>query len=352
MVFSPCRCDTPAGAIGEEGSGGNVMDDALADWADDDERLLARHIFGTADRGVALSLTGAWVRAHGFGVARTIDIEISIGAAVGVGLADGTALFVKVWPGTVDGQALGAQIAVQRHAHALGLPAPAVRSGPLPLGPGRGVAMAHDRSGVATDTTRPGVRRAMARGLARLIAALDGCRDIAGLPCRTLPPADAIWPAPHNALFDFAATTRGAGWIDAIAAEALATLRAADDRIVVGHCDWSARNMRMADGTIAVVYDWDSVFLEREAIVVGSAAASFTGGCASGAPLPSPEQALAFVRDHEAARGAAFSRSEIALIAAAASYARAYTARCEHAIGADWTGSSRESLRTHGAIRF
>jgi hypothetical protein len=42
-------------------------------------------------------------------------------------------------------------------------------------------------------------------------------------------------------------------------------------------------------------------------------------------------------------------------VAASITYARAYTARCEHAgdpSGAGWNGSSRQSLKDHGAFRF
>ena len=70
---------------------------------------------------------------------------------------------------------------------------------------------------------------------------------------------------------------------------------------------------------------------------------------------PTVGEVAAFVRDYEQARGAAFTRSELAGIEAGATYARAYKARCEHAIdpgGAHWRGSSRASLKAHGPFRF
>jgi hypothetical protein len=45
------------------------------------------------------------------------------------------------------------------------------------------------------------------------------------------------------------------------------------------------------------------------------------------------------------------TRAEIAEVEAAATYARAYKARCEHALDAQgmrWQGSSRESLKRNG----
>lgn len=43
----------------------------------------------------------------------------------------------------------------------------------------------------------------------------------------------------------------------------------------LGHLDWSAKNMRIAGHSIAVVHDRDAIFAADEAHVVGSAAASF-----------------------------------------------------------------------------
>ena len=52
-------------------------------------------------------------------------------------------------------------------------------------------------------------------------------------------------PPPHNALYDFEATKRGAGWIDAAAAEAKAVVDDFRGRIVVGHIDWSVDQARV-----------------------------------------------------------------------------------------------------------
>jgi len=60
-------------------------------------------------------------------------------------------------------------------------------------------------------------------------------------------------------------------------------------------------------------------------------------------------------RDYEQARGSNITASELAETAAGATYARAYEARCEHAldsIGANWGGSSRGSLKSHGPFSF
>jgi hypothetical protein len=325
-------------------------------WTDPEDRLLARAVFGTDDLGAARGTILDWVAGQGFGRARVAAIELSVGAAVTVCLADRSRIVVKVWPGTADARSLAAQMEVQAAMAARGFPAPAVLTKLSALGPGWAVGMAYDRAGAPTDVRVPGVRRAMAGGLARFVAEAEACRGVGGLPRWPLPPEGALWPKPHNALFDFGATARGAGWIDEAAGPALRAMRSARSRTVVGHGDWSAKNMRMGPAEIAVLYDWDSVFLDREAFVVGSAAAHFPVTWELDVPeTPSVREVVAFVLEYEEARGAPFTRSELAEVAAAATYARAYKARCEHALdpeGARWRGSSRERLERDGPFRF
>jgi len=295
----------------------------------------------------------AWARTRGFGDGRVNSVELSVGAAVTLQLATDE-VFVKVWSGEADPKALSAQLQVQAGLAACGFPAPRVLTELSPLGPGWAAAMEYKRDGVATDVRVPGVRRAMAAGLLQFVRLSESYRDIEGLPHRLLP--ERIWPRPHNALFDFEATAQGAEWIDDIARTALAVMRSATSRIVVGHLDWSAKNMRMGPQGIAVVYDWDSVFLDRETFVLGGAAAHYPMTWeldVSG--VPDAREVMAFVQEYEEARGQAFGGTELEEVAASATYLRAYTARCEHAGdpgGAGWNGSSRQSLKDHGAFRF
>jgi hypothetical protein len=129
-------------------------------------------------------------------------------------------------------------------------------------------------------------------------------------------------------------------------------MRKASSRIIVGHLDWSAKNTRIGPDGIAVLYYWDAVCLDREAFVLGSTAAHFPVTWELPAPeTPTIEQVAAFIEDYARARGTALSRCEVADTTAGATYARAYKARCEHALdpeGANWRGSSREDLRNNG----
>ena len=325
-------------------------------WTDPEDRLLARSVFGTDDPETARGMILDWVVGQGFGRARVTAVELSVGAGMTVTLADRSRIFVKAWPGTADARSLAAQMEVQAAMAARGFPAPAVLTKLSALGPGWAVGMEYDRAGAPTDVRIPGVRRAMAAGLARFMAEAEACRGVDSLPRKPLPPEGAIWPKPHNVLFDLKATAQGAGWIDEVARLALPPMRSAGGRTVVGHHDWSAKNMRMGPGGIAVLYDWDAVFLDREAFVVGSAAAHFPVTWELDVPeTPSVREVVAFVREYEEARGAPFIRPELAEVAAAATYARAYKARCEHALdpeGARWRGSSRERLERDGPFRF
>ena len=326
----------------------------IDEWTDRSDKLLAVAIFGTDSVAEAERMIRAWARTRSFGDGRVSSVELSVGAAVTLQLATDK-VFVKVWPGDVDPKALSAQLQVQAGLAGRGFPAPQVLTDLSRLGPGWASAMEYKRDGVATDVRMPGVRRAMAAGLAQFVRMSESHQDVEGLPRRPLPDR-SVWPRPHNALFDFEATAQGAEWIDDIARTALADMRLATSRIVVGHLDWSAKNMRMGPESIAVVYDWDAVFLDRETFVIGAAAAHF--------PMtweldvsgnPDTREVMAFVQEYEEARGQAFTSAELEEVAASATYARAYTARCEHAgdpSGARWIGSSRQYLKDNGPFRF
>lgn len=323
----------------------------LEEWTDPYDRLLAGAIFGTDCAQDAERLIRAWASTNGFGDGRVDSVELSVGAGVTLQLA-ADKIFVKVWSGGADSRALSAQLKVQASLAAGGFPAPRVLTDLSRLGPGWAIAMEYKRDGVPTDVRVPGVRRAMAAGLARFMRSSEPYRGVDGLPHRLL----SVWPRPHSPLFDFAATTQGAEWIDTIARTALAVMRSTTSRIVVGHLDWSAKNMRMGPENIAVVYDWDAVFLDHETFVVGAAAAHFpTTWELEISGVPEAGEVLAFVQEYEESRGQKFTDTEMEEVAASATYSRAYTARCEHAgdpKGAGWNGSSRQSLKDHGPFCF
>jgi aminoglycoside phosphotransferase (APT) family kinase protein len=102
--------------------------------------------------------------------------------------------------------------------------------------------------------------------------------------------------------------------------------------LVVGHCDWRVENVRLEDGRVSAVYDWDSLSVLREPALVGAAAHAFTSNWAEPdrVQLPTLDEALAFAGDYERARGRPFGEEERAALRASLVYSMAYTARCEH----------------------
>jgi phosphotransferase family enzyme len=201
-------------------------------------------------------------------------------------------------------------------------------------------------AGAFRNAHEPPVRRAMVRELVRFhrLATATGVR-----PRREfLRPPCALWPKPHNALFDFEATYAGAEWIDEIAAAARAV---ADVRIgaeVVGHTDWSAKHLRFdPELRLTALYDWDSVTVGREPELAGTAAGSFTYTEELEDEIdvwPSASESEAFLAEYEDERGVAFTAEERAVARAACVYLRAYAARCHHAYGGDARDTGLEEL--------
>ena len=101
-----------------------------------------------------------------------------------------------------------------------------------------------------------------------------------------------------------------------------------------------------------MIYDWDSLRLDKETNLVGHTATHFPyTEYLDVHRRASPEEARYFVEGYESARGAPFSEVERAAVSAAATYGLAYTARCEHAIdagGGDLHGTFSEALARYG----
>ena len=309
--------------------------------------VLARSIVGTADPGELAERIDAFCRTRaGAALVRCFFCRFSVGGAFGLELADGGSVVLKAYPPNRPRDFVEAATRAQRHLAACGFPCPRPLVEPAPFGEGFGVLEEFLDVGAEPDPHEPAVRREMARTLAWLVELAEPFHDVEALASgfSTYGEND-LWPAPHNVLFDFDATGAGAEWIDRLALEARTIVDAAAARRVVGHGDWSAKHFRFENGIVRVVYDWDSLKLEKETVLVGGAAATFTDR--DDQVSPTLEQSLAFVDDYEAARGSVFSPAERRAVGAAITYALAYTSRCEHAVdpsGAALAGSYREKL--------
>jgi hypothetical protein len=261
----------------------------------------------------------------------------SVGALFGIRRRDGTRVAMKVHK-LFDDEAFHDEVQrVQAALRPLGAPRPLGR---------RGLVTFEEwlDAGSFRNPHEPEVRRALAGVLARFVetATATGLR-----PRRPfLRPHDALWPKPHNVLFDFEATTAGAEWIDAIATAARAVTDEGAGREVVGHADWAAKHVRFDDRLRATaIYDWDSVTTDTEPSLVGTAAGSYLYLEEHDLPRwPTPEQARAFVAEYEAARGEPFTGRERRATYAACVYLVAYAARCGHAFGGDGRDVGLETL--------
>ncbi len=317
-------------------------------------RILARSILGTADhRRVAADLDTFCAARLGSGVEEAFFCELSVGGAFGLRLKDDRRVLLKTHPPDRTLRFLEAVYRVQHHLYARRFPCPEPISGPLPFGLGLATIETFVDEGEFADAHQPEVRREMARTLARMIELAATVSDVLALSqAWKLPPDRGLWPAPHNALFDFEATAADAGWIDEIASRARRVLDNSIGRMVVAHADWSAKHFRFESGKVCVVYDWDSLRLDKETTLVGHTATHFPYTEYFDVPRrASPEEARLFVEEYEKARGAPFSERERVAVAAAATYGLAYTARCEHAIdpaGKNLEGGFREALGRYG----
>lgn len=284
-----------------------------------------------------------------------------VGTVFGLRLRDGRRVVVKLYRAGTDRARVGAALAVQRHLAEHEFPCPSPLSGPVETPAGLAVAETLLDRGAPGDPHDPVLRRAMAAALARLVAlcwALEGVDDLEW----SLDAAGPLWGTPHDDRFDFAATSAGAEWIDELAREARGQLDSG--RIVVGHTDWRAENMRFEARRVSAVYDWESVRRAPESVLVGAAAHYFPSDfrVEGRRQVPTLDEALAFVADYEEARGIAFTTDELRAVHAALVDAMAYTARCEHSDAlTDFgrrapavpraevpDGSARAFLRAHG----
>lgn len=317
-------------------------------WVEDE-------LFGTHDPVAVADALDRFCRTElGSSSAAFVFYEASVGCVAGLVLEDGRRVVVKAHQPSVPLDYLDGVHSVQATLAERGFPCPRPLVPPRPLGRGNATAEELVADGERRDGHDPAVRDELARTLARLVETAHDLVDTPGLRpglmARQQP--GSCWPIPHSRMFDFESTRRGTEWIDELAVRALELLDRSGPP-VVGHADWSVKHFRFVDDTVSVVYDWDSLVLEDEPVLVGDAARSFTATWYLEVSLaPTPDEARAFVTEYERARGRSFDADERRLLAAAATYGLAYSARCESC--GDPTAASfpaggfRDTLARHG----
>jgi len=136
-----------------------------------------------------------------------------------------------------------------------------------------------------------------------------------------------------------------AKWIGEIALKKKKLITGIDKNIVLGHCDWSMKNMRFIDENIVMVYDWDSIILQDEYHILATAASTFPMTWDIPVRIvPTQEEAHDFVINYERARGKKFNKTEWIKISACVTYYFCYTARCQVSAGDIYEGSFIEAL--------
>ena len=328
----------------------------LADW--DRPSGVERTVLGTDDPTEIELLIEAVARdALRADVVACVFYEGGVGCVFGLELADDRQAVVKVHPAGVTQPRLRAVVDVQLHLARQGFPCPLPLADPVRFGR----TWATFEELVARESHRDGhepvVRRAMARTLWSLVDTgrrFAAARDLGRGLLRGVP-YDQLWPAPHDARFDFERTAPGAEWIDAIATRAREGLAEAAGEVVVGHSDWSVKNFAFSGDRVAAVYDWDSLAVDLEPVFVGQAVQAFPATWyIETAVAPTPQEAAAFVSEYESARSRSFTAAEMETVRAAADYAMAYSARCAHSDDPEGafagSGTTRDLLARHGRV--
>ncbi|GCE12393.1 hypothetical protein [Tengunoibacter tsumagoiensis] len=324
----------------------DVISKHIAQW---EQHFVEPDVFGTTDPHKIAELIDTFCQ-NGFGAAveEYLFYESSIGAVCGVRLEDQRCVVVKVHHAHTLAF-LQAMVQVQRYLLAHNYPCTKPLLAPCPLAYGIATTEELMNEGIYHEAYDPAIRRSMAEMLAQLIRLTRTPAIIPGLQPADLDlrlPPGVTWGVPHSKLFNFEATAAGAEWIDEIASQAQAIkLQGAGD-LVLGHIDWGVKHFRYVGERVSVIYDWDSLLLEKEPIIVGRASGYFTyteyfGGFRG----PTNEEAQAFIAEYETARGQPFTPEEYQTIRAAKLYQLAYGARLEHALHPQETSYPEGSCR-------
>ena len=180
--------------------------------------------------------------------------ESSQGAVFGIQLSDGRRVVLKAHQPDRPLEFLSAMYKVQRYLADHDYPCPKPLIDPTPIGYGYATVEELVDSGIYTDAHDPIIRHAMAEMLAQLVSVTRDIRNTPGLQSTARSqrlPEGVLWPTPHSRIFDFAATTPGAEWIDALAYEARQKLAHGVGEMVIGHTDWSVKHFRFQDGNVS-----------------------------------------------------------------------------------------------------
>jgi len=260
--------------------------------------------------------------------------RVSVGCVCGVRLDDGRDVVIKVYSSDRTADRISRVLNAQRHAGMSGIPAASPIAGPYPLA--QGLATAEDalRVGRPPVLTEEPDRRTAVHAWYALSDVFAGHSNLVskGTAWSANP---TLCPTPHSPAFDFPATAEGAEWIDKLARAARATINALEGPLRVVHNDWRADNLHVTDdgSTLAAVFDWDSLVIDREIAALGTVAAMHSVDWSGDADpyFATAAECLEFVHVAEEMRNSPFTKAEWRAVKASILFGWCYTARCEHA---------------------
>lgn len=315
----------------------------------DDGPTVELAIFGTGDPEHIASWYGRLCEeVLGSPIVHAISYIGSVGCVAGIELGDGRTLAVKAYQERWRLDLLALVSAAQGRLAGAGFPCPMPELGPLRF---EGVTVTVEQllSDPGMRVFERGEMEASAAGLAdvsRLLRGMDP-GPWKGLHAFETP-AGALYPEPHSPLFDFTLRTDKEGreggsgddevaWIDELAAAGAAARDLDDAPHTLIHCDWAARNIRIAGSRLVASYDWDTLNACPGSSAVGIAAATWRSTGDPDDPVaPGPEEIEAYLdtylRCSDDRRRA--TRTWRTAATGQALWILAYTARCEHALEA------------------
>lgn len=288
----------------------------------------------------------AWCELHlGSPAVEELFRDGHLARVVGARLADGRQVVVRVRPAAPR---IAGCTQVQRRLYQSGYPCPQPLAGPVPFGEYEASAEGY----VPGEVMLPGSGRAaqpFAAALAQLVDLAPRPEEVSSLAPG--PPWTAwnhdqggLWPWPDDQDVDLN-QVGGPDWIDAAGRDARRRLEEGHDEPVIGHGDWWMENLRWHGSRLLVVYDWDSVIADSEAVIAGLAAAIYPG-------LATVTETRDFLAAYAAARGRPFSPGELQRCWAAGVWTRAFDAKKQHSAGQPVVslteGEARERLRQAG----
>jgi len=335
-------------------SNNNLSTKLSAILHDDSEVFLLQFITGTGDAERLADIINSFcIHKLNNRISDCHFAHTSMGASFGLRLKNGKDIFLKInklrTESTVNKghsvEELTAMSRIQENLHNTGFPCPDVVIHPIKFHGAIYTVNEYADIGLQEDAHNPIIRRASAQGLAELIKRINSQSSLDGFKEADIYQLKSLYTAPHNPNTDFSRNADKAGWIDEIALKSKQIITSIDKNLVLGHCDWSMKNMRFIDNNIAMVYDWDSIILQDEYHILATAASTFPMTWDIPVRIvPTQEESYKFVVEYEHARGKKFSKKEWIKISACVTYYFCYTARCQISAGDNYEGSFIKAL--------